>query len=824
MKQILVILLMLPLLTYSQYPGGRGGSYKDFGGKSNSKDYIKGNVGGKVIDSKTGNPLEFANVSLKNKRWDKIIEGTITDSNGKFFMNKIRSGKYEITVSFIGYDKMVVDFELTKKKPDVKLDDILLTINSEMLSEVKIEEEKPIYESKIDKIVYNAENDVNEGLNDATDILRKAPLLSVDLDGEVELRGSKNIKFLLNGKASSFLSGDLASALSMIPADEVKSVEIITSPGAKYDGEGDAGIVNIITKRKAIDGYKASLSGSFGSRINRNSANLSLGSGRLSISAKGGINYSWPREGKVFYERRDWNDNDEVNILTNDGKSSSQWIGYRAGTSLYYDINAYNSISSSLSFNGRNTPSDNTTTYNYLSYNPIDSSWSELYNYDSRVDSEKDTKKLEWTTDYTKTFDEEDKEFSVSLQIGARFNDQDTDISEQDNIIELKNINDEKNIEGTFQLDYTHPINDHIIEIGTKIINRDQQMQYTTTSDNYLYTMPTEVFNYNQLVAATYLSSRWELANDFGLIGGLRYEMTKISGDWEYNTQKKFNESYENFLPSFTFSKKFGMGKDLKLSFSSRISRPSSQYINTNTSRENNKNIRIGNPDLIPSTSQQIEIGYNSFGRKYQGSYYIYYKESKNLIESFTTLRNDTSTTTYENIGESSRYGFNYYGSIKIDKLTFRGGFNVSLYEASDTRFSADGNEALLFNYNFGATLNLGNNWKAESWGFFRSRSQTLQGSSTSFSMMSFGVKKDFKNKRGSLGIRVIEPFLKDGYKIFSTDIEGANFTQNSESKVLFRSIGVSFKYTFGKLNFKDPTKRSNIRNNDLQEEQGQEY
>lgn len=266
------------------------------------------------------------------------------------------------------------------------------------------------------------------------------------------------------------------------------------------------------------------------------------------------------------------------------------------------------------------------------------------------------------------------------------------------------------------------------------------------------------------------------------------------------------------------------MGKDLKLSFSSRISRPSSQYINTNTSRENNKNIRIGNPDLIPSTSQQIEIGYNSFGRKYQGSYYIYYKESKNLIESFTTLRNDTSTTTYENIGESSRYGFNYYGSIKIDKLTFRGGFNVSLYEASDTRFSADGNEALLFNYNFGATLNLGNNWKAESWGFFRSRSQTLQGSSTSFSMMSFGVKKDFKNKRGSLGIRVIEPFLKDGYKIFSTDIEGANFTQNSESKVLFRSIGVSFKYTFGKLNFKDPTKRSNIRNNDLQEEQGQEY
>ena len=154
----------------------------------------------------------------------------------------------------------------------------------------------------------------------------------------------------MNGKASAFLTGDLASALKMIPSDEIKSVEIITSPGAKYDGEGDAGIVNIITKRKVIDGYKATINGSVGSRVNRNSYNLTLGKNRLSISAKGSIHFSWPREGILNYERKDWNSNGDgdTNILTNNGISESQWISYRGGTSLYYDINAYNSISSNF--------------------------------------------------------------------------------------------------------------------------------------------------------------------------------------------------------------------------------------------------------------------------------------------------------------------------------------------------------------------------------------------------------------------------------------------------------------------------------------------
>jgi len=242
MKKSVVILLLLPLISLAQRGGEKGGNYGNFSGfgKQNKSSYIRGNVSGQIIDSKTGKELQYANISIINTKWNKIIEGTISDDRGKFLLTGILTGNYKIKINYLGYKQKEIEFQLTKKSPDIRLKEVRLEENSEMLSEVKVEEEKNIYETKIDKIIYNAENDDNGANEDASDVLRKAPLLSVDFDGNVELRGSKNIKFLLNGKASSFLSGDLSSALQMIPADEIKSVEIITSPGAKYDGEGNA--------------------------------------------------------------------------------------------------------------------------------------------------------------------------------------------------------------------------------------------------------------------------------------------------------------------------------------------------------------------------------------------------------------------------------------------------------------------------------------------------------------------------------------------------------------------------------------------------------
>lgn len=803
------------MIIFGQRPSG------DFSGfnKKNNSSYFRGNVSGKITDLNDGKKLEFANISIVNTKWNKVIEGTISNEDGKFNFSGILIGDYILQIKYLGYKLKEVEFKLTKKNPDINLKEIGLEIDSKLLGEITIDEQKPIYESKLDKIIYNAENDDAGASEDATDVLRKAPLLSVDFDGNVELRGSKNIKYLLNGKASSFLNGDLSSALQMIPADQVKSVEIITSPGAKYDGEGDAGIINIITKKKAIDGYKATLNGSFGTRSNRNSFNLTLGKGRFSLSARANAWYSWPRDGENTYIRKDWGENPDTNILTNDGESRSQWMGYRAGVDMYYDINAFNSISSDIGYRGRNTPSESSTLLEYTTNDPLLS-----YSDSSNVDSKQKTNNIDWNTTYIKTFeDNEDKELSISYQIGAKIKNRSTIINELDNTVNLENINDETNTEQTLQIDYTHPVGEHRIEVGGKVIYRDQKMDYNTLdliSSDYIFNP--ETFNYSQNVNALYLSSKLQLINDFSLLAGFRYENTVINGDWENKSNEEFTNSYDNYLPNLTFSKKLSTGKSLKISYNNRIGRPSSSYINTNTNLTNNKNITIGNPNLTPMLTEQVELGYNSFGKKYQGSYYLYLKDSKDMFESVVNISNDTSITSYQNIGQVKYYGFNYYGSLRFDNLTLRTGFNIYSYESEDDRFN--NRSAILYDYNFGFTIKFKNNWKAESFAFTRSPSQTLQGSSTSFSMMSFGIKKDFKNKRGSLGIKIIEPFAKNGQKVFTTELEGDNFSQISERKVLFTSIGISFKYTFGKLNFKSSKAKSTIKNDDIKEESQNEF
>ena len=284
MKKSLILLISLPILLFSQEKNKKGDSDS---GTTNWNE-IKGQILGTVKTDTDNQVLEYATVSLKNTKTDKLIEGTITDKKGKFLFENIAIGEYKLTISFIGYENRVINITTTKSKPNYSDNNILISVNTKLLSEVTIEERKAIYETKIDKIVYNAENDLNDSENDATDVLRKAPLLSVDLDGNVTLRGSKNIKFLVNGKASSFFATDVATALQMIPADQIKTIEVITSPGAKYDGEGDAGIVNIITKKAIIDGYNATFNTMTGTKVTRSNFNLNIGKGKFGLSARDG--------------------------------------------------------------------------------------------------------------------------------------------------------------------------------------------------------------------------------------------------------------------------------------------------------------------------------------------------------------------------------------------------------------------------------------------------------------------------------------------------------------------------------------------------------
>ena len=847
MKQI-IFFFLFPFILFSQET--------KISNSKTDKENIVGKISGKVKSINDKSNLEFASVSLFKSNNKDLVEGTITDSKGRFIFKSIVTGNYILKISFIGFESKEIILSTNKFEPNFQNNNIYLITDSKLLEEINIKDEKAIYETRIDKIVYNAENDLNDAENDATDVLRKAPLLSVDLEGNVSLRGSKNIKFLVNGKASSFFSSDVSTALQMIPADQIKKVEVITSPGAKYEGEGDAGIVNIITKKTIIDGYNATLNTMIGSKVTRNGFSLNLGKGKFGLSSRANFYGSWPgRIGKNTYTRYDWEniiDNDTINLnqLFQNGKTENYYQGYRGSLNAYYDFNDYNSINSSLSFGGRTSPSKKENSVNYI--NSTVDSLSYLSDYLS--DKTDRSLNIEWTTDYTKKFkDNDERELSFAIQLGGDINDGNTIIDENINSIlrSTYNQNDEKVIEETFQVDYSHPLgksksidknsndsrknnfsnkakgkkwrgkksNSNKIEFGVKIINRDREMVYSNQLNNIYKS--SEKFDYNQHVISSYVSTEISMKKGFGLKTGVRYENTQSSGNWKNNSESPFKNNYGNLLPSFVISKSFSPMRSIKFSYNQRIRRPSVRNINTNENFDDSRNFTVGNPQLKPTRSEQYEFTLNSFGKILQGSTQLYYKHSNDVIESFLdTIQNGSSISTYKNIGETRQLGISFFGSMRLNKLTLRGSFDLYNYSGKDISLGYEEwtESVVLYSYYFGGSYNLGKNWKAETFGFFRSPTQTIQGTSTSFSMISFGINKAFKNKRGSIGIRIIEPFNKN--KIFETDLSGEFFSQSSITTTPFRSFGISFKYTFGKLNFKDSKKKTNINNDDISEEQ----
>lgn len=786
-----------------------------WGGNRGKGPSIKGVISGELIDTATNAPIEFATIVLLDAQ-QKEVDGIISDEDGKFKIFDVKMGTYSLSISFLGYQtKTVKGIELTPENPDADVETVYLSAEGINLEEIEVTGQAAAIENKIDKIVYNADKDISTAGGDATDLLRRVPLLSVDLEGNVSLRGSSNVQILVNGKPSSIFAGNIAEALQAIPADQIKKVEVITTPTAKYDGEGTAGIINIITKKKSVEGYTGGLNASFGTRQNNANFNLSLSRGRFGMNVSGGSWFSWPRNGTFSFLRVD-STGDELQRLEQLGTTSSQTYGPNASIGAFYDINAYNSISTSLTFRGFGNSRDGDTEIENTALNQI---------FTRSNDSRSFRSGFDWTTDYRKTYKKPEQEWTFAVQVSGAISNQSDEIQQSGNLESLlrdiSNENEGLNLETTVQTDYVHPITDAIkLETGIKGIFRNIDSDYTFFDNltNMIDPARSDVFKYVQNVYAGYASFNLKLSENWGAVAGLRYERTDISGSFDENPTN-FANDYDNFLPSVILSRKFKGFQTLKLSYSRRIQRPSLFYINPFINFSDTQNITYGSPDLEPELTDQIELGYNTFikGIVLNGS--IFYRRTTDIIESFTTLNSDTqvSETFYLNIGKNDSYGFNFFGSATFWKIwVIRGGINVFTYDTESTTAGINlQNSAVLWNGNVSSNLSLPDNWKVEVFGFFRSPRQTIQGTRASFSLLSMGIQKEF-SKAFSLGIRIVEPFQLN--KSFPSEIEGDGFYQRSNFSIPFQSFGISLNYRFGKLDFKQQNRRSNIKNNDTKD------
>ena len=787
---------------------------------------IKGRISGTVMDSITQAPVEFATIELLDTSGQKQITGDITDDKGHFKLTDISNGAYSLQVTYLGYaTRILTNVTLTLEKPDLDLGDITLAADNIQLAEVTVTGESALVENKIDKIVYNADKDVSTSGGDAAEVLRRVPLLSVDLDGNVSLRGSSNVQMLINGRPSGIFAASIADALKTIPADQIKSVEVITTPGAKYDAEGTAGIINIITKKKNIEGFSGSVNTSAGTRQNSAGLSLSLATGRLGISGNGNTYFSWPRAATQTFYREDRSDN-YTRVLDQSGQSTSTILGYNGSVSAYYDLNAFNSISSTIRYNGFNQWLDGIS--NGVLTDTIAREFTRA-NLNNRLNNG-----FDWVSDFRKTYPNSEREFSFAFQWTNSFSNRLIENNQTDllgNAPELSsrqnNYNDGVNAEYTLQTDYVHPFSKKIkLETGAKAVIRridsDYQFeQYDPILQQYVLNPAfTDLFFYDQDVYAGYISMNAKIGEKYGVMAGARYEHTRIAGDYQ-SELPAFENQYDNLLPSLILSRTFKNFSTLKLSFSQRIQRPSLFYINPYQQVDDPFNVTAGNPDLEPERSSQVELSYGAFVKGFSINAAAFYRLTQDLIEGFLKVDSVSgiSQTTFRNIGKNQSIGLDFFTSVTIKKaLTLRGGFNLSTYDASGT---IDGqeieNQAILLNGNIAGNLTIKKVWKLELFGFYRAPRQSLQGITPSFSLMSMGLNRDLFNKRGTIGIRVVEPFFRN--KQFKSDLSGKNFTQSSNFSIPFRSYGINFSLRFGKLDFRPPQRsRRSIRNEDLKE------
>jgi ferric enterobactin receptor len=787
---------------------------------------ITGAITGELVDSITRQTIEYASVGVFNATTQQVVDGTISDERGNFRIAELPPGRYNLQISFVGYrNKTVTGITLTDVKPDFNVGIIMLGPELQLLEAVEIVGEAALIEARPDKIVYNAEQDVTSRGGDAADVLRKVPLLTVDLDGNVSMRGSDNVRVLINGRPSSIFNNNLADALKMMPSDQIKSVEVITAPSAKYDGEGTAGIINIITKKKNVQGLAGSVDLTGGTRHNRGNVNVSYGKGRLGMNFSGGGHYSPTQEGTFESIREDQIFNTE-NVLTQDGANSSSRLGYRSNLGLQYNINKLNTISTSFQVRGHDSESENDVNARYTADGTL------FEDYNRQVFNNSNRGGWDYELEYELKFDKEQQEFSVAVEIDRDFNHSEGEYFQQYSLpfnvadIEELNLNDGNNIETTADMDYTHPITESVLlEIGGRATLRDIEsdfafQEYDPDLGVWIENAErTDIFYYNQQVYAGYVSSTIKLGEQTTLIAGARYERTQIEGEYD-QFEGAFENAYQNVLPNVTLSRKMGEFNQIKVSYNQRIQRPNQRHINPFIEYSDNRDVSFGNPGLTPELVHQVELGTNLFLKDNMISVSLFGRHTDDLIENLVSVNpNGISESTFENFGTRNAIGVNVFGSVNLGKLSLRGGFDVNAWEV-EGEFDNETltNSGYDYNGRINATLEISKTLKAEGFAFFRSPTFTVQGKTPNWSTMSFGVRKEFFNRRLSLGINITEPFREN--QPWEREVTGTDFYQYSKSLRPVRSFGVSLGYRFGKLDFKDrQNNRQRPNNNDLKDE-----
>jgi len=804
-------------------------------------DLANGKITGIVQDSTNNQGVEFATVALLDPNTQKPINGEVCDDKGKFTLSKIPYGNYIVSISFIGYATKNIKVQLTDKKNELNLGNIILSPSTKLLKAVEIIGQKPLFEEKVDRTVYNAENDATAKGGDATDVLRRVPLLTVDMDGNVSLRGSQNIKVLINNKPSTITASSISDALKQIPADQIKTVEVITSPSSKYDAEGSSGIINIITKKNTLEGLTLNINSSAGYRGSNLGLNGGYRKGKLGISLGGFGRAQYNTPGN-FYNNQQTFYTDPIttktdttrNIQSAATRNQNIFGNYTLG--LDYDIDKNNSLTGSVRFGIRDGHNfqDALMTQSFL--NNVETANGQSIKY---IDQLNLSHSVDGSVNYTHLFAKPNREFNL-LTLYSQNNGNNNFVTKTtqyqgvDTISYIKNVNPTVNSEATVQADFQTPITEmQLLEVGAKEIMRKATSTYNyfQAGSDGVYTPYTgsvylsNYLDYTQNITAGYLSYTASTASKYSLKAGMRYEYTTIAASNQNGSITI--PDYGVLVPSVNLSKRLDNGNMIKLSFNRRIQRPSIQNLNPNKNVSNTSNVSTGNPGLGPEYTNNYELGYNVNIKSTSLSLSAFARTTDNSIQQVrSTLPGGIVLTSYQNIGVQDAYGASLFANVSLsNKFSLSGGTDT-YYSVLKNPGTGDAdplkasNSGWVYNVRMFGNYSLTKGWGLQFFGFYRGQQVTLQGYQGAFRIYSLSLQKEFNEKRGTIGLGA-ENFLTPTMTVNSYS-SSSMLTQEGYNKFYNFNFKVTFGYRIGKLTANQPKKnKKSVNNDDLKDSGG---
>ena len=759
-------------------------------------------ISGTVIDKDSGQPLEYATLVLQSVRNPEVVTGGITDAQGRFEV-ETTAGRYHVSIEYISYTTYRLENQLLRSDTDLGV--ISLAIDVAQLDEVEVIAERTTVELRLDKKIYNVGKDLTVRGGTVSDVLDNVPSVSVDVEGNVQLRGNDDVRILINGKPSAITGLNSTDALRQLPAESIEKVEVITSPSARYDAEGSGGIINIILRRSKLQGLNGALTANGGypwsAGIN---GNLNYRTGDLNFFTNTGYNYRerpgnslndtdfFDSDGQFTNSIREERDFERVRKGLNANFGLEWYVGKNTSiTNSIFVRDRNNTSETSNNFSQRNAGGTQTSGFRFDPETENDDSFQYALNFDTQFNG---------NSDHTLTFAfqyETSDEIEESLIVQNGFDservrtaeDQERVFFQLDNVVPSGKG-------GQFEFGYRGDFNQ---------LSTDYDVDFISPTLTELgITDPSNVLEFEQRVNAFY-SQYGNTFDKFSFLAGLRYEATKQIVE-QLETNEFSDNDFNGLFPTLNLNYELSEGESFQFGYNRRIRRPRSFFLNPFPSRSSPTNLFQGNPNLAPSFSNQVDFGYLKRFKKLTLNGSIYYQRATDVI---TFITEDTGETTLfdgetvsiirrtpVNLASNERFGlevtsnyrptrkWNLNGNVNIFNLITRGDFN-------DQNFDAE-NLSWFIRLNNKITLPKQIDWQTRV--FYRGPTENAQTKNQGIFSMDLAFSKDFFNEKASLAFNVSDVF--NSRRRVSETITPF-FETDSEFQWRVRSYNLSFTYRF---------------------------